>query len=71
LELIFADNGSGIDLEKNGKDIFGLYKRFNTDIEGKGMGLFMVKAQVEILCGKISVESVENTGTRFKIEFET
>ncbi|HEY5326423.1 MAG TPA: PAS domain-containing protein, partial [Mucilaginibacter sp.] len=70
LELIFTDNGTGIDLKKNGGDIFGLYKRFHTDIEGKGMGLFMVKTQVETLGGKISVQSKENEGTEFKIEFE-
>ncbi|MHB8206067.1 PAS domain-containing sensor histidine kinase [Mucilaginibacter sp.] len=70
LEFIFMDNGMGIDLAKNGSNIFGLYKRFHTNIEGKGMGLFMVKTQVEILGGKISVQSVPNEGTEFKIEFE-
>ncbi len=71
LKFIFTDNGMGIDLKKNGDDIFGLYKRFHTNIEGKGMGLFMVKTQVEILGGKISVQSVENRGTEFIIEFES
>ncbi|MDB5142207.1 MAG: domain S-box protein [Mucilaginibacter sp.] len=70
IELIFADNGMGIDLNKNGDQIFGLYKRFHSNIEGKGMGLFMVKTQVETLGGKISVKSEENKGTEFKIEFE-
>jgi PAS domain S-box-containing protein len=70
LELIFTDNGMGIDLKKNGGDIFGLYKRFHTNIEGKGMGLFMVKTQVETLGGKINIKSMENIGTEFKIEFE-
>jgi len=70
LKIIFTDNGIGIDLEKNGGDVFGLYKRFNTNIEGKGMGLFMVKTQVEALGGKISLKSAENAGTEFTIEFE-
>ncbi len=70
LELIFTDNGLGIDLKKNGEDVFGLYKRFHNHIEGKGMGLFMVKTQVETLGGKISIKSAENKGTEFKIEFE-
>jgi chemotaxis protein histidine kinase CheA len=34
------------------------------------MGLFMVKTQVETLGGKISVQSKENEGAEFKIEFE-
>lgn len=66
--LSFKDNGSGIDLEKKGRQVFGLYKRFHTDIEGKGMGLFMVKSQVEFLGGKISVRSQPNQGTEFDIE---
>jgi len=70
IELIFTDNGMGIDLQKRGDQVFGLYKRFHTNIEGKGMGLFMVKTQVETLGGKISIKSEVNKGTEFKIEFE-
>jgi len=70
LELSFTDNGLGIDLKKNGADVFGLYKRFHTNIEGKGMGLFMVKTQVEALGGKISIQSVPQEGVEFKIEFD-
>lgn len=68
IELLFKDNGIGIDLKKNGEKVFGLYKRFHTEVEGKGMGLFMVKTQVETLKGKISIESKINEGTIFKIE---
>jgi len=69
IELIFSDNGMGIDLHKKGGQVFGLYKRFHPNIEGKGIGLFMVKTQVEALGGKISIQSEENVGTEFKIEF--
>jgi len=69
LVLIFSDNGMGIDLKKSGDLIFGLYKRFHSNAEGKGLGLFMVKTQVEALGGKISVRSIENAGTEFRIEF--
>ncbi|MGG7034243.1 MAG: PAS domain S-box protein [Flavobacterium sp.] len=68
--LFFKDNGLGIDLEKRGEQVFGLYKRFHTQIEGKGMGLYMVKTQVETLGGKISIKSKINEGTEFKIIFE-
>ncbi|MEP6596490.1 MAG: ATP-binding protein [Ginsengibacter sp.] len=70
MELIFTDNAMGIDLKKRGAQVFGLYKRFHTNIEGKGMGLFMVKTQVETLGGRISIKSKVNKGTEFKIEFE-
>ncbi|MDR3693573.1 CHASE3 domain-containing protein [Mucilaginibacter sp.] len=69
LELTFSDNGMGINLKKNRDQVFGLYKRFHSIAEGKGLGLFMVKTQVQALGGKISVESLENEGTEFKIEF--
>jgi len=69
LELTFRDNGLGIDLDRVGKNVFGLYKRFHNHTEGKGMGLYMTKTQVETLGGKISVLSEVNKGTTFKIVF--
>ena len=66
--LTFKDNGLGVDINKSGGDMFGLYKRFHTDhAEGKGMGLYMVKMQVEKLGGTISVKSEVNKGTEFII----
>lgn len=69
--LIFKDNGIGIDMEKKGHYLFGLYKRFHPHhAEGKGMGLFMVKTQVNALGGKITLISSVNEGAEFKIEFD-
>jgi PAS domain S-box-containing protein len=64
-----SDNGMGIDLDQYGSQMFGLYKRFTTQNEGKGLGLHMTKAQVESLGGSISVESELGKGTTFKIVF--
>jgi len=69
VELSFKDNGKGIDLEKNASQLFGLYRRFDTSVEGKGMGLFMVKTQVEALGGTIEVKSKLGEGTEFIIQF--
>jgi len=69
IELRFKDNGKGIDLDKNADDIFGLYKRFDTSVEGKGMGLFMVKTQVAALGGSIHIESKLGEGTEFILQF--
>ncbi|MBE2218887.1 MAG: MEDS domain-containing protein [Ignavibacteria bacterium] len=68
LIIVYSDNGLGIDLKKYGGKVFGLYKRFHHDTEGKGMGLFMVKAQVDILGGIIKISSEVNKGTEFTIE---
>jgi PAS domain S-box-containing protein len=66
----FEDNGLGIDLNKKGGQVFGLYKRFHSHTEGKGIGLYMVKTQVETLGGHIHIESEVNKGTKFIIEFD-
>ncbi len=67
LMLSIEDNGIGIDTKRHEKKLFGLYQRFNIDVEGKGLGLYMTKTQVETLGGKISIESVLNKGTKFNI----
>lgn len=70
VKLTVTDNGIGIDLQNFGDKLFGLYKRFHTHTEGKGIGLFLVKLQVEVLDGKIGVESILNQGTKFNLEFQ-
>ena len=67
VELSVTDNGKGIDLESYGKELFNLYTRFDTSVEGKGMGLYMVKTQVESIGGTIEVESELGAGTTFII----
>lgn len=67
--LSFKDNGMGINLSKYGNKVFGLYQRFHPGIEGKGLGLFMIKTQVETLGGTISINSKEGVGTEVEIEF--
>jgi len=63
----FTDNGLGMDLSEKRDQIFGLYKRFHNHVEGRGMGLFMVKAQTEALGGSIDVTSELGTGTTFSV----
>lgn len=63
----YKDNGRGIDLQKHGEQVFGLYRRFHAQTEGKGIGLFMTKTQVEVMGGKISLKSKPNEGCAFTI----
>jgi len=67
LILHFADNGIGINMKQNKDQLFGIYRRFHVHVEGKGLGLFMVKTQVEMLGGTIDVQSEEGMGTSFTI----
>lgn len=68
--LIFKDNGIGIDLERNRDKIFGLYQRFHNYSDSKGLGLYLVKSQVESMGGTINIESEVDKGTTFTITFK-
>ncbi|MEJ2614811.1 MAG: PAS domain S-box protein [Ignavibacteriaceae bacterium] len=70
IRLTFKDNGLGFNLNEIGNQVFGMYKRFHEHREGKGLGLFMTKMQVEALGGKISINSKVNQGTEFIIDFD-
>ncbi len=68
--LSVKDNGLGIDLSNTDTyKIFGLYQRLHDHVEGKGIGLFLVKTQIESLGGKVEIESQLDVGTTFKIYF--
>ena len=69
--LTFKDNGIGIDLERNRDKIFGLYQRFHNYSDSKGLGLYLVKSQVESMGGTITVESEVDKGTTFTIIFKS
>lgn len=68
--LIFKDNGIGIDLERNKDKVFGLYQRFHNYPDSKGLGLYLVKSQVETMGGTINIESEVNKGTIFTLTFK-
>ncbi|MBX2964436.1 MAG: PAS domain S-box protein [Cyclobacteriaceae bacterium] len=68
--LTVTDNGLGINLEKHGHQIFKMRKTFHYHPESRGIGLFLVKNQVEALGGSIAVESEEEKGTTFIINFK-
>ena len=68
--LTIKDNGIGIDMERNRDKIFGLYQRFHNYPDSKGLGLYLVKSQVETMGGNITVESKVDKGTTFTIIFK-
>jgi len=65
--LSIKDNGLGLDLEKNGDKIFGMYKTFHGNKDARGIGLFITKNQVEAMGGRMEVESVVDEGSVFRI----
>jgi len=66
-ECVFfvKDNGAGIDPLQHER-IFGLFKKLDTDSEGTGIGLALVKRIIEVHGGRVWVESAgEGEGSCF------
>ncbi|TKC10531.1 ATP-binding protein [Pedobacter polaris] len=64
--ITITDNSRGIaeaDLEK----IFTKYERISSDVEGTGIGLYLVREIVNLAGGKITVESEIGKGSTFKV----
>jgi PAS domain S-box-containing protein len=68
--ITLKDNGIGINLERHKDKIFGLYQRFHNYPDSKGLGLYLVKSQIESMGGTISIESEVNKGTTFTLTFK-
>jgi signal transduction histidine kinase len=64
----FSDNGLGLNLDRHRESLFGLYQRFHLHVEGKGLGLHLVKTQVEALNGSVAVKSREGEGSAFTVK---
>ncbi len=67
LEITLADNGRGIDLQKQGVKIFKMFTRLQNTETGTGIGLYLVKRTIDKLGGEVSVESQIGIGTTFVI----
>ena len=67
--LSISDNGLGIDLDRYGDKIFGMYKTFHNRKDAKGFGLYLIKNQIEAMGGSITVQSVIDKGTTFNVYF--
>lgn len=63
----FSDNGIGLDLERYKDRLFGLYQRFHSHVDGKGLGLYLIREQIRAHDGNLRVESTVGVGTTFYI----
>lgn len=69
IKLCVKDNGIGI-LPEHKEKIFQLFKRINYTVDGKGIGLFIVKSLLESNGGKIEIDSEFDNWTLFSIYFK-
>ena len=68
--LSVRDNGIGFDSNKYGEKIFKLYERIHHNVEGKGLGLYLIKTQIEALNGRIDVTSKPDEGALFIVSIK-
>ena len=69
-EIIVSDTGLGIPKAQQNKIFSKLFRADNvrsSDVEGTGLGLYIVKAIVDQSGGTIKFESEENKGTKFVV----
>jgi len=67
--LAVQDNGLGLDLTQSTEQVFGMFQRMHTHVEGTGIGLYMVKRILENAGGRIEVQSQPGLGTTFLAYF--
>ncbi|MBC7446614.1 MAG: PAS domain-containing sensor histidine kinase [Hymenobacteraceae bacterium] len=64
--LAVHDNGLGLAPEQQ-PELFNLFRRLHTHVEGSGVGLYMVKRIVENAGGKVTVRSEPGVGSSFSV----
>jgi PAS domain S-box-containing protein len=64
------DNGVGIPDSVRHR-LFGMFQRFNTDYEGTGIGLAIVRKVTEQMGGSVGVESEVGKGSRFWVQLRS
>ncbi len=65
--ITVQDNGLGIDMERFGPQLFQLFRRFHSHVEGTGMGLYLVNRIVQNHGGRLEVSSTVGEGSTFHI----
>lgn len=71
ISISVSDNGIGINLTpERKKKVFDMYGRLSGENDGKGLGLYLAKTQVEAMYGEIEVESTPKVGSTFTMRFD-
>ena len=65
--LEISDNGLGFNIDLHHEKLFKLYRRFHAHVGGRGLGLYLVKTQVEVLHGSVEVTSQPDKGAMFRV----
>jgi signal transduction histidine kinase len=69
--IIVRDNGIGFDAARLSQKLFKPYSRLNSSVEGKGLGLYLIKIEMESMGGQVDIESKADVGTTVTLIFRT
>lgn len=67
IEIEYSDNGIGFESANFEDKIFEPFQKFHAHADGKGLGLFLIKSQINAMGGKIKLWSKPNMGIRITI----
>lgn len=70
-ELVYKDNGQGIDLKRHEQKLFSMFQRFTADrtISGTGVGMYIIKKLIAKNNGEVKLESEPQKGLTYFINF--
>lgn len=69
LQVVFEDNGIGFNSAQYSDKLFKPFTRFNSIKEGRGLGLYLMKIQMEMMGGEIRLVSHLDDGTWIALRF--
>jgi signal transduction histidine kinase len=69
ITVSFEDNGVGFNSAQYADKLFKPFTRFNNIKEGRGLGLYLMKIQMEMMGGSINLISHLDEGTRITLKF--
>lgn len=69
LQIKIVDTGKGIDMTQYGEEVFKIHRPLKDTQHGNGIGLYLVKKQIEALGGRVHIQSEKGQGTTIVLEF--
>lgn len=66
IDICISDTGRGMRLEEQ-KKLFHRFERLSSNVEGTGLGLVITRGLVELLKGRIEIETEFGVGTSFTV----
>lgn len=68
--LVVKDNGIGLDQQKIDYLLSRTYKTYSYDEDKPGLGIFLIKSQVEAMGGSFFIESKLGKGAKFTVQLQ-